>query len=46
VVGVNEEYDTALREVRGTKNELEEYLHRQRKRLGCKVRIVARYILL
>ena len=35
--GVNEEYDKAVGGVEMIKQELEEYLQRQRKRLGCKV---------
>ena len=37
MAGVNKEYDAALKDIRVTQSELEEYLQRQRKRLGCKV---------
>lgn len=40
--GVNEAYDQAVKDVNTTQSELEEYLQRQRKRLGCKVRYLLR----
>ena len=36
--GVNQAYDEAMRDVSVVQSKLEEYLQRQRKRLGCKVR--------
>ena len=35
--GVNQEYDQALQDIELVKQELENYLQKQRKRLGCKV---------
>ena len=34
--GVNPKYDDALKQISGIRSELEEYLQRQRKRLGCR----------
>ncbi len=35
--GVNEDYDKATSGIAAVKQQLEEYLQKQRKRLGCKV---------
>lgn len=36
--GVDASYDTAIAQIKATEHELQEYLTRQRKKLGCKVR--------
>ena len=36
--GVNTAYDRAKRDMRSISRELDEYLERQKKRLGCRVR--------
>ena len=35
--GVDTKYDTAISQIKATEHELQEYLTRQRKMLGCKV---------
>ena len=35
--GVDASYDTAISQIKATEHELQEYLTRQRKKLGCKV---------
>ena len=35
--GVDTKYDTAISQIKATERELQEYLARQRKKLGCKV---------
>ena len=43
-VGVNLSYDSALRDIAQKERDLEEYLQRQRKRLGCRVRTSIFYL--
>ena len=35
--GMNSDYDSAIRDIERIKQDLQEYLARQRKRLGCRV---------
>lgn len=37
--GVDANYDTAISHIKATEHELQEYLTRQRKKLGCKVHV-------
>ena len=36
-LGVNKQYDAAILQIKASESELEQYLTRQRKKLGCKV---------
>lgn len=39
--GVDEDYDEALRDIKATQRKFDEYLEKQRRRLGCSVRFSA-----